>query len=67
MSGFFVFFYDSIVATILRALPEYLNSQRYMPCHVPRFSRPFVMGMVIETPVKLDFAWLGMSSSPSSV
>ncbi len=56
MSGFFVFFYDSIVATILRAPPEYLNSQRYMPCHVPRFSRPFVIGMVIETPVKLDFA-----------
>ena len=59
--------YDIIVATIFLAPPEYLNSQRYIPCQVPRLRRPLLIGIVSETPVRLDLAWLGMSSSPSSV
>ena len=38
-----------------------------MPCQVPRFRRPSVMGMVMLTPLSVDLAWAGISSAPSSV
>lgn len=38
-----------------------------MPCQVPIFKRPFVTGMVRLTPLRVDFAWAGMSSAPSNV
>ena len=41
--------------------------QKYIPCQVPRFKRPSVMGMVMLTPLSVDFAWAGISSAPSSV
>ena len=38
-----------------------------MPCQVPRFKRPSVMGMVMLTPLSVDLAWAGISSAPSNV
>ena len=34
---------------------------------VPMFSFPLVIGMVMLTPLSVDFAWAGMSSEPSKV
>lgn len=39
-----------IVATMRRVWEMRRNSARYMPCHVPRFNRPFVMGTWILDP-----------------
>ena len=38
-----------------------------MPCQVPRFKRPSVMGIVMLTPLNVDLACAGISSAPSSV
>ena len=46
--------------------PPSLNSHRYIPCQVPRFSLPFVIGIVSETPTILDLAWADISVGPSS-
>ena len=56
-----------IVTTNSLAPPQFLYSQKYIPCQVPRFSRPSVMGIVMLTPLKVDFACAGISSAPSSV
>ena len=57
----------AIVATIFLAPPNLRNSQRYIPCHVPRLSLPAVIGIVTEFPMIEAFAWAGMSSGPSIV
>jgi hypothetical protein len=48
------FFSPWIVATTLRECLEALNSKYQIPCHVPVFSRPFVMGIVTLAPISAD-------------
>lgn len=47
---------DSCLASSFRKPPDRPT------CHVPRASRPRVMGMVTEAPNMLDLTWAGMSS-----
>ena len=62
-----ILLYATTVATIRLPEAELRNSQRYMPCHVPRLSRPLLIGIERLAPTMADFACDGMSSSPSYV
>lgn len=55
-----------IVATMVREPPWFLCSFRYIPCHVPRFISPSVIGILMETPIKELFTCAGISSAPSN-
>lgn len=45
-----------MVATIFLAPPQSRNSHRYIPCHVPRFNLPLVIGIVSDGPIIVAFA-----------
>lgn len=52
-----------MVATTLRLCRLVLNSRNQIPCQVPVFNLPFVMGMLTEAPTRADLicAWLTVS------
>jgi len=56
-----------IVATSLLWCGDCLNSARYMPCQVPKFNLPSVIGSCKDVPMSAVFVCEAESSGPSSV
>ena len=61
------FFSPLIVATIFLECLDFLNSRYQIPCHVPKFNLPSLIGTLTLTPTNAALTCAGISSKPSAL